>query len=179
MTHHDYFGKIENVYGFKSEFIFEIPYFEKNVKIKLGTEYDEYYEEIKIPPNREQLAEAEETLKDFLNNIDTIIIDIQESAFDYYKKSYSNYYEKPFEVLFPNSKVQKTNNELHPPLNIDTKEKHFEFMKEILECIQVLEDKTMIIPIHYALDEEHGIELKIKSNKVVMVGGIAQTSERY
>lgn len=179
MTHSDYFGKIENIYGFKSESIFKIPYFEKNVKIKLGSEYDEDYEKIETPPSKEQLTEFEETLKDFLKNIATIIIDIQESAFNYYEKNYSHYYEKPFEVLFPNSKVQKTNNKLHPPLKIDTKEKHFEFMKEIGECIQVLENKTIIIPIHYALDEEHGIEIKIKDNEVMMVGGIAQTSERY
>jgi hypothetical protein len=175
----DYFGKIDNTYGFTSETIFEIPYFEKNVKIKLGYEYDEDYEEIKTPPSKKQLSEFEETLKDFLSNIEKIIIDIQESAFNYYEKSYSHYYEKPFEVLFPNSKVQKINNEVHPPLDINTPEKHFEFIKEILECIQVLENKTIIIPIHYALDEEHGIEIKIKANKVLMVEGIGQTSERY
>lgn len=167
------------MHGFKSESVFKIPYFEKYVKIKLGAEYDEDYGRVEVPPNEEQLAEAEETLKDFLNNIDTIILDIQESTFDYYKKNYSHYYEKPFEVLFPNSKVQKTSSELHPPLNIDTKEKHFEFMKEICECIQVLKNKILIIPIHYALDGEHGIEIQIKTNKVVIVGGIAQTSEIY
>ena len=179
MTISNYFGKIDDAYGFRSENTFTIPYFEKNIKIKLGYEYDEDYEEIKTPPSKEELLEFEKTLKDFLSNIDKIIIDIQKATFNYYKENYSHYYEKPFEVLFPNSKVQKTNNELHPPLNINTPEKHFEFIKEILETIQVLENKTIIIPIHYALDEEHGIEIKIQDNKVLTVGGIAETTDRY
>ena len=177
MTKHDYFGKIENDWaGFSSEHKVKIPYFEADVEVFLGEEFDEYGEEVSIPPTPQQLAEYEQTLTEFLNNIDAVIVDIQQTAFEYYQKIYAKYYEKPFEVLFENSLVQKTgNDELHAPLNIDTKEKHFEYMKDIVSLIRVLENKTIKIPIHYALDEEHGLELKIVNNKVKAVDGIAET----
>ena len=162
--------------GFSSKKKVKIPHFEKEVKLYLGEEFDEDGEEIETPPTSQQLVEFEQTLKDFLNGIDTIIIDIQQSAFDYYQEIYEKYYEKPFEVLFENSMVQATENgELHSPLNIDTKEKHFEYMKDILGSIRILKNKTIRISIHYALDEEHGLELKIVNNKVEKVGGIAET----
>ena len=173
----DYFGKVEKDWaGFSSERKIKIPYFEKEVEVFLGEEFDEDYEEASIPPTDQQLAEYEQTLKSFLNNIDSVIVDIQESAFEYYKKIYAKYYEKPFEVLSENSLIQETKNgELHPPLNIDSKEKHFEYMKNILSLIRILDNKTIVIPISYALDEEHGLEIKITANKVVKIDGIAQT----
>jgi hypothetical protein len=172
-----YFGKVKKDWaGFSSEYKIKIPYFEKEVKVFLGEEFDEDGEEIETPPTNLQLTEFEQTLKDFLNNIDSIIVDIQQSAYEYYQSIYAKYYEKSFEVLFENSMVQNTENgELHSPLNIDSKEKHFEYMKEILEKIRVLENQTIKIPISYALDEEHGLELKIVNNKVKAVDGIAET----
>lgn len=179
MVKHDYFGKVEKKEfwsGFRSEFALKIPYFEKEVKIYLGNQYDEDYEEIDTPPSNQQLAEFEITIKDFLSNIDMVIADIHKSAFDYYQKRYARYYEQDFEVLFSNDKVQELENgKLHPPLGIDTKEKHFEYMKDILEAVRILDNKTIIIPIHYDLDEEHGLELKIVNNKVVAVDGIGET----
>lgn len=159
MVKHDYFGKVEKKEfwsGFRSEFTLKIPYFEKDVKVYLGSEYDEDYEEIDTPPNDQQLAEFEITLKDFLSNIDMIIADIQESAFNYYQERYASYYEQE-------------------GLGIDTKEKHFEYMKDILEAIRILDNKTIVIPIHYDLDTEHGLELKLVNNKVVAVDGIDET----
>ena len=177
MTKHNYFGKVENDWaGFSSEHIVEIPYFEKKVEVFLGEEFDEDGEEIEIPPTNQQLAEFEQTLKDFMNNIDSVIVDIQQSAFKYYQEIYAKYYEIPFKVIFENSMVQATKNgQLHSPLNIDTKEKHFEYMKDIVSLIRISENKTIRIPIHYALDEEHGLELKIVNNKVEKVDGIAET----
>jgi len=177
MTKQNYFGKIEkNWAGFSSEYKIKIPYFEAEVEVFLGEEFDEDGEEISIPPNGQQLAEFEQTLKDFLNNIDSVIVDIQQSAFEYYQEIYAKYYEIPFEVLFENSMVQKTKNEEpHTPLNIDTKEKHFKYMKDIVSLIRILENKTIIIPIRYTLDEEHGLEIKITDNKVVKIAGIAET----
>ena len=177
MTKHNYFGKVENDWaGFSSEYIEKIPYFEAEVEVFLGEEFDEDGEEVSIPPSSQQLAEFEQTLKNFMNNIDSVIVDIQQSAFEYYQQIYAKYYEKPFKVLFENSMVQKTENEgLHIPLNIDSKEKHFEYMKDIVSLIRVLDNKTIKIPIHYALDEEHGLEIKITNNKVVKIAGIAET----
>ena len=175
MTKHSYFGKIENEWGFQSEYPVKIPYFETEVKVYLGEEFDEDGEEIETPPTNQQLTEFEQTLKDFLNNIDSIIIDIQKSAFEYYQNIYAKYYEKPFKVLWENPKVQKTENEeLHSPLNIDTKEKHFEYMNDI-EAIRVSDNQTIRIPVNYALDEEHGLELKIVNNKVDAVCEIGET----
>lgn len=182
MTLHNYFGQVKkDLQGFSAENTFAIPYFEvynnaTSVKVYLGEEYDEDWEKIDIPPTQTQLDEYEKTLRNFFTEIDRVIVDIQEKAFEYYQKRYAKYYEKPFEVLFENSKVQMTENgELHPPLHIDNKEKHFEYMKEILGYIRVLDNNTLKIPITYALDEEHGLELKIANNKVVAVDGIAET----
>jgi hypothetical protein len=177
MMEHDYFGKIEKDWaGFSAEHKVKIPYFEKEVEVLLGEEFDEEGEEIETPPTDEQIAEFEQTLKDFLGNIKNIIADIQQSAFNYYNSIYVKYYEKPFEVIFQNECVQETKNgDLHPPLNIDNKEKHFEYMKDMLGWIRILDAKTIKIPIHYALDEEHGLELKIVNNKVKAVDGIAET----
>ncbi|MDR2148671.1 MAG: hypothetical protein LBE91_19695 [Tannerella sp.] len=177
MIRHDYFGKVEKGWsGFSSEYKVKIPHFETEVEVCLGEEFDEDGEEIETPPTNQQLTEFERTLKDFLNSIDSIIEDIQQSSFERYQRIYAKYYEKPFEILFENAKVQKPeNSELHSPLNIDTKEKHFEYMKEIIEKIRILDNQTIKIPIRYALDEEHGLELKIVNNKVVAVGGIAET----
>ncbi|MDR2920147.1 MAG: hypothetical protein LBV72_12380 [Tannerella sp.] len=182
MTKQSYFGQIKKgSLGFSAEHTFEIPYFETynnatSVKVCLGEEYDENWKKIEMPPKQQQLDEYEKTLKNFLIEIDRVIVDIQEKAFEYYKKRYADYYEKPFEVLFENTKVQETENgELHPPLNMDNKEKHFDYMKKILGYIRVLDNNTLKIPISYALDEEHGLELKIVNNKVVAVDGIAET----
>lgn len=173
----DYFGKIEYKWaGFSSEFKFHIPYFESDVEVLLGAQFDEEGEEIETPPSHEQLVEFEKTLKSFLSNIDTIIIDMQQAAFNYYKSRYAKYYEVPFKVLFENQKIQRNpHGALHPPLNIDTMEKHFEYMKDLLEWIRILEENTVVVPIRYALDEEHGLELKVVNNKIKIVGGIAET----
>ena len=173
----DYFGKLENDWaGFSSEHTIKIPYFEKEVEIFLGEEFDEDGDEVLNPPTNRQLAEFEQTLKDFLNNIDIVIVNIQQSAFEYYQRIYAKYYEKPFEVLFENSMVKKTKSgEFHPPLNIDSKENHFEYMKDIVSLIRILDNKTIKIPIHYALDEEHGLEIKIANNNIMNIAGIAET----
>jgi len=173
---HGYFGKIEHGWaGFSAEYKVKIPYFEKEVEVLLGEEFDEEGEEIETPPTDQQIAEFEQTLKEFFDNLEKVITDIQQSAFNYYNSRYAKYYEKPFEVLFENENVHKTkNDELHPPLNIDTKEKHFEYMKDMLGWIRILDGRTIKIPIHYALDEEHGLELKIVNNQVEAVDGIAE-----
>jgi hypothetical protein len=174
----NYFGNIKKDWsGFSSEYKIKIPCFEKEVEIFLGEEFDEEYEEVSISPTNQQLAEFEQTLKDFLDNIDIVIADIKQSAFEFYQKNYAKYYENPFEVLFENSLVQKTESGgLHHPLDIDSKEKHFDYIKEILALIRILDNRTIKIPIHYALDKEHGLEIKITGNKVVEIDGISYTS---
>lgn len=174
---HKYFGTIleDEWSGYYPEAKTFIPYFETEVTINLGAEFDEDGEEVTDPPTESQLDEFASTLDDFLANIDRVIIDIQQSAFEHYQKIHAKYYEKPFEVLFDNSKVQRPENgELHSPLSIDTKEKHFEYMKKLHLGLRVEEDKKVRIPIYYSLDEEHGLEVILKNNKVIFVGGIAE-----
>ena len=175
MTTSNYFGKVEKDWaGFSAEKSFEIPYFDKSVKIFLGEEFDEDGEEVDMPPTQEQLNEYENTLKQFLAEIDKVIIDIQEKAFERYLRVYAEFYEKPF-VVESFFKTNMKSGETHPPLNIDSKEKHFEYMKEIHLYIRVLDDNTLKIPIYYDLDSEHGLELKIINNKVTAVAGIGDT----
>ncbi len=182
-----YFGKVKkDFFGFSAEKTFKIPHFEvynntntenrlNSVKVFLGEQYDDEWNEVDIPPTQNELSEYEKTLKTFLNEIDKIIIDIQEKTFEYYKRNYSEYYENPFVVLFENEKIKKNDKGLHQPLNIENKEKHFEYMKEILQWIRVTKGNTIRIPFSYLLDEEHGLELKIVNNEVQAVGGIAET----
>lgn len=179
---HKYFGKIledewSTFYPEKATFI---PYFDKEVPINLGAEYDEDDEEITDPPTENQLDEYASTVEAFLSDIDNVIIDIQQSAYERYQRIYAKYYEKPFEVIFGNSKIQKSDNgELHSPLSIDSKEKHFEYMKELHIGIRVEEGKLIRIPIYYSLDEEHGLEIVLKNNKIIFVGGIAEFYGEY
>ncbi|MDR2834649.1 MAG: hypothetical protein LBV69_00410, partial [Bacteroidales bacterium] len=155
-----YFGKVEKRWaGFSAEFKFRIPYFDQEVEIFLDEEFDEEYKKITTPPTDAQVDEYEQTLKAFLDNIDEVILEIQQSAFEYYKERYARYYEQPFEDIFDLYKGTETeNDETHPPLCLDTKEKHFEYMKDILSYIRILDNRTIRISIHYLLDTEHGLE---------------------
>lgn len=187
MKLNNYFGQVKKDFqGFSAENTFKIPHFEvynnvnstskvNSVKVLLGEQYDDEWNEIETPPTQTQLSEYEKTLKNFLIEIDKIVIHIQEKTFEYYKTVYSKYYEKPFVVLFENEKIKDNNVGLHQPLNIDNKEKHFEYMKEILQWIRITKNNTIQIPFSYLLDEEHGLELKIVNNEVQAVGGIAET----
>ena len=175
MTKHNYFGKVEEDWaGFSSEYKFDIPYFDKSVEIFLGEEFDEDGEEVDTPPTPVELDEYENTLRNFLAEISEAIVNIQEKAFERYLRVYAKFYEKSF-VVESFFKTDMKEGATHLPLNIDCKEKHFEYMKEIHGYIRVLPDNTLKIPIYYDLDSEHGLELKIVNNKVAAIGGIGET----
>ena len=181
MTNHKYFGKIiqDEWNEFYSTMEVNLPNFSNSAKVKL-VEYDEDFEPIEEPLTEQLLDEYAETLKSFLENIDVIIKGIQKSAFENYLKIYAKYYEKPFEVLWENQKIKKRQNqELHEPLQIDTKEKHFEYMNSVLENIIISNNKTIVIPFSYDIDEEHGLEIKIRNNEVIKVDGIGETTYEY
>ncbi|MDR2027632.1 MAG: hypothetical protein LBQ01_08775 [Prevotellaceae bacterium] len=168
-----YFGKITKGWcGFSSEFKIKIPCFDKEVEIFLGWEWDDDGEEIETPPTEDELNEYENTLKKFLENIDVVTDSIKEKAFDYYNRIYAKYYEKEFVVeSFFETDVER--GKTHEPLNMDTKEKHFEYMKNI-NYIRILRDKKIIIPIFYKLDREHGLEIMLQENTVVNIDGIGE-----
>ena len=58
--------------------------------------------------------------------------------------------------------------------NLGDKEKHFENIKEIL-YLRVLENGNIQIPIRYKIDTEHGVEIRLEKNKIIEIGGIAET----
>lgn len=178
MTEQEYLGDI--IKNEWNEFYLietiNIPHFGDDIKVNL-VEYDEDFEPTEEMPSKQTVDEYTKTLKLFLADIDNIMLDIKQSTFTYYLEIYTKYYEKPFEVIFDNEKVKKNaNNELHQPLQIDTKEKHFNYIDSILEKIIISNNKTIVIPFIYYLDEEHGIEVKIRNNKVIRVGGLADTT---
>lgn len=158
--------------GFKTERKVEIPALNMDATVFVGRAYDEHGEEITTPPTMKKLEEYEQTLRHFLDNTDSIITQIAEKAYLYYKKNYSKYYEKDFEVLFPNEMVMPpTDSKLHTPLGVKTPVEHLRYMiYNQCDHIRVLPRKTIIIPIDYALDEEHGMEIKIVDGKVKSIG---------
>jgi hypothetical protein len=163
MDKHKFWGKIEEDWaGFSAEKVFHLAHFDKkSVEIFLGEEFDEDGEEIGAAPDLKKLDEYEQTFSDFLNNLNTLIFDIKKSAFQHYQKVYAHYYEDK----------KKSKKE---PLNLDTPDKHFEYMKD-LNYIRVLDGQVIKILIRYKIDEEHGLELKLKNNKVLDISGISET----
>ena len=160
---HKYWGKVEEDWaGFSTERLFISPYFDsKEVTIFLGEEYDEDGEEIESVPPEDELNNYEATYINFLKNIDEIIETIQQVTFDRYVKLYAHYYENE----------EKSGEK---PLGVFTKEKHFDYIKDI-NYIRILENSNIKIPIHYKIDTENGIEIRLENNKVIDVGGIAET----
>jgi hypothetical protein len=176
-----FFGNIKDSgwAGFCSETKFTIPYFNKEVEVFLGSEYDEDGEEIDTLPTEIDLIEYEKTFKSFLENIDFVIKNIQENAFEYYKE----YYAKAYETEFPcgqyplDSKIFEKNRkegEMHEPLNINDKETHFKYMKN-LNYIRIVKGNKIVLPIHYKLDVEHKLEILLKNNQVQKIDGMDET----
>ena len=170
-----FFGEIDFDHaGVSAEYTFSIPYFDKEVEVFLGYEFNDDGEEIEELPTDNELLEYEQTFKNFIENIDDIIINIKEKAFEQYNKRYAKYYEKEF-VVEGFFETDMEEGKVHKPLNIDTKEKHFEYMKNI-NYIRVLNDNKIIIPIFYKLDREHGLEIMLQENKVKKISGIGENS---
>jgi hypothetical protein len=167
------FGKIRLEWaGVSSEYTFTIPFFDKNVEVFLGSEFDDDGEEVETLPTVNELLEYEQTFKNFIENIYETISNIKEKALEYYKNIYAKYYEKEF-VVESFFETDMERGKTHGPLNIDTKEKHFEYMKNI-NYIRILKDKKIIIPIFYKLDGEHGLEIMLQENRVINIDGIGK-----
>lgn len=163
MAEHPFWVEVEQDWaGFSSSNTFTIPYFENEaVEVFLGEEFNEDGEETDVPPAHEQLDEFATTFSDFLNNFQNLISDLQQKTFDRYNRLYAHYYE---------DKMQSG----AEPLGIDTKEAHFEYMKNI-KYIRVTNENTLRLLIAYKLDTEHGLEIKIRDNQIADTGGIAET----
>ena len=186
MNIENYFGKVidSEWAGFSSEFTFNIPYFNnhkkgKEIKVFLGAEYDEDGEEIETPPTKDDLIEYEKTFKSFLENIDDVVDNIKESAFEHYKK----YYARAYETEFPCGKYplddkvfvkNENEGEVHEPLNIKDKDTHFKYMTD-LNYVRLVKGNKIVLPIFYQLDVEHKLEILLKDNKVKLIDGMGET----
>jgi len=164
MTEHGYFGKIvyEDIFGFFAEYRFLIPYFDEEVLVYLGEQYDDDGNCIDIPPTQEKLDEFATTLENFLWEIGTgeLINDIQKCAFERYLEYQDEIMNSPITV----------SDTIHSQLKIGKKEHHFEYMKEI-EDIRILDNnKVEIYCRYYGLDKWNGLGIEITDNKVTGVG---------
>lgn len=163
MTTHPYWGKVEQDWaGFSAEITFSHPFFNNSsVEIFLGEEYDEDGEEIDEAPTENMLSAFADTYRDFLDNIENRLNAIQHGAFERYQKLYAKYYEDPLQSG-------------QPAMNINNVEQHNPHIREIM-YIRILDEDTLKVSIRYALDTEHGLELKFTGGKVVALGGISET----
>ncbi|WP_149208329.1 DUF6985 domain-containing protein [Flavobacterium johnsoniae] len=150
---HKFWGKVnENWIGFLSDVKFKTPYLKKEeIEIYLGRDTS--------IPSEQEMDDYEKTFRSFLDNIEVVISEIKKETFTRYKNIYAKYYED-----FHRSGEK--------PLNLDTEDKHFEYVQDIL-YIRILKRNTLKILIRYDLDTEHGIEIKMKNNKIIAIGGIA------
>jgi len=162
-TKHKYWGKVQEDWaGFSAEITFDSKHFGNNkITIFLGNEFDDDGEEIETVPSNTELNDFENTYASFIIQLDEIIETMKDKTFERYLKLYAHYYEN-----------EKKSGE--KPLNISTKEIHFEYIKDI-NYIRILENGNIKIPIHYKVDTEHGIEIRLENNKILDIGGIAET----
>ena len=156
-TNHTFWGIVaEDWAGFSAEVKFSTLFFEEPKTIFLGDEYDEDCEESDIP-TKEQLDDYVNTYLSFMESIESVVLEMKQLAHDRYNKYYASSYESE-----------------NPPLIIDSIEKHAAYMQNVI-YIRISDNGIIRIPIRYELDEEHGLEFKIQSNRVVQVEGIANT----
>lgn len=174
----DFWGNVvyDQYMGFKTEQKVEARALNMDATVYVGRPYNDNGEEITTLPTMKKLEEYEQTLRQFLDHIDSIVGQIAESAYKYYKKNYACYYEKAFEVLFSNDMIMPPeDSKLHRPLCITTPAEHLRYMTfNLCNHIRILPRKTVIIPIDYALDEEHGMEIKIVDGKVKSIGELGE-----
>ncbi len=135
MEKHKYWGKVEEDWaGFSAGIKFESQYFDNNcVTIFLGEEYDEEGEEIEIRPSNNELNDFKKTYIEFKNNLDKIIDKIMDKTFERYLKLYAHYYESE----------KKSGKKA---LNISTKQKHFEYIKDITTIRKLQIQNSLRIP---------------------------------
>lgn len=162
MTKHAYWGNVSADWaGFSGEVMFSSAHVTEPVSVFLGYEFDDEGDEVSVIPTAEQLTEFESTYRQFLAHSDQIFSDIKTVTFDRYIELYAHYYEH-------------TEKSGYEPLCIDSAEKHVKYLGRLI-YIRVLEDRTIQIPMRYELDPEHGLEVRLQDNKIIKIGGIADT----
>ncbi|MDX8354127.1 DUF6985 domain-containing protein [Cognatiyoonia sp. IB215182] len=163
MIEHSFWGRVEADWaGFSAEKQYSPPDFpDAEIDVFLGDEFDDEGNEVEDPPSAEALDQFQITFENFVKGEREVFENIVEKCFQRYLKLYAHHYEDS----------AKSGS---PPLGVATSRAHFGFIEGIL-VVRVLSDDTIIIPMRYALDVEHGLEVRIQANKVVDIGGIAET----
>lgn len=163
VTKHAYWGAVEAGWaGFSADALYPLPQFNHaGVEIFLGDECDEDGEEIEDAPSPQQLDAFEDTFISFMADAGRVMEEIKQKTFERYQRLYAKYYEDPGESG-------------ESALGITTADKHFGYIQDV-NYLRILDGNTIIIPIHYKLDEEHGLEIRLENNQVVAIGGIADT----
>ena len=177
MIIHPFWGDVDFDHaGPSSGRSFDIPYFDATeTEMFLGPEFDDDGEEIDTLPSAAQLDEYEQTFTEFCQRVPTLIQDIQQQTFDYYRQTYAHYYEKPFATAsFFEAAPGWPEGQEHPPLGLNTKEKHFAYLKGLTR-IRIADGHTLRLELDYKLDGEHGLEILLVHNKIEALGGIADT----
>lgn len=154
---HDYWGDVDLDWaGYSAQIEFFATEFQGCKTIFLGDEYDDLGDELPMP-NKLQLDQYMNTYNLFKENYKSILAEIKLQSYDRYKSIYAKYYESHEE-----------------PLVISNPEEHFNYMTDLV-CVRISDNGIIRLPIRYKLDEEHGLEIKIQSNKLVEIAGIAET----
>ena len=99
------------------------------------------------------------TFKAFVANAEAHRATVEARAFERYQRLYARYYEDA---------TKRT------PLGLTTAEAHAAHLGK-LQRLQVTGKETVRLVYRYALDTEHGLELKFVKGKLKAVGGIAET----
>ena len=162
MMQHSFWENITESHGeYMTSVQFLSAFFQGKHEFYLGDLYDEDGEEIEEEPTTEQLDEFAETYQSFILHWPQLLAQLQEKAFARYQELYAHYYENS----------EKSG---EPALNIDSIEKHDPYILDLLN-IHIGTNQTVRLAIRYKLDTEHGLEFLFVNNKLIGVGGIAET----
>lgn len=160
--HHPFWETVTERFGeYMTEIIFKSNFFQHGNEFYLGDLFNEDGEEIEDAPSAEQLDEFAQTYQSFLHHWEACLAQMQNKAFERYKKLYAHYYENP----------EKSG---EPALIITKVEQHNPYIRNLLN-IRISERQTIRLAIRYDLDTEHGMEFKFINNQLVKVAGIAET----
>jgi hypothetical protein len=160
MPTHPFWGNVEEDWaGMSAEQPVSLPGFAKPIPVFLGEELFEEDEEYDV--SEAQLDEYAATFQAFVAEAPRLLADFREQAFAQYRELYASHYE--------DSAVSG-----EPPLHLTTADQHAAYMQRA-SMLRVSEEQTVRLVIHYDLDTEHGLEAKFVNNKLIELGGIAET----
>ncbi|MDJ0367260.1 hypothetical protein QMK33_19095 [Hymenobacter sp. H14-R3] len=160
MLNHSFWGDVaEDWAGLSAEHPVTLPGFERPIEVFLGEELFEEDEEYN--PTPAQLDAYSATFQRFMAHAPELIAELQEQAFAQYQQLYAHYYDDPAQSG-------------EPALGLTSAAQHAVYMQDI-SYLRVSDEDTLRLVIAYDLDPEHGLEARFVANKLVEIGGIADT----